>query len=72
MSRMMYGQPKDVFRPQRAMSSIMDLSSSSLMSLEQNSISKRSHLTGGEPCRWYRTLRAWDLPLFRSDRGIRI
>ena len=54
MSRMMYGQPRDVFRPQRAMSSIMDLSSSSLMSWEQNSISKRSHLTGGELCRWCR------------------
>ena len=36
------------------------------------SISEKSPSIGGALCRWCRTLRVWDLPLFLSDRALQV
>lgn len=45
----------------KAMLSTTGTSNGSLMLWGRNSTSKKLHMTVGERCRWYRTLRGWDL-----------
>lgn len=61
MSPMTAGNNRDTCKPQKAMLSTTGTSNGSLMLWGRNSTSKKLHMTVGERCRWYRTLRGWDL-----------
>ena len=72
MCRMTFGSGKAFCKPLRGMSCITVTSRSLSNGSVNASISEKSPLTGGELCRWCRTLRVWALPLFRLDKDLRI
>ena len=72
MSPMMCGSGRVSCRPRRGMWCITAILRNSLNAWGNGSISGRSLLTGGAPCRWSRTWKAWDSRWFPSVRDLRI
>ena len=72
MSPMMCGSGRVSCRPRRGMWCITDILRNSLNAWGNGSTSGRSLLTGGAPCRWSRTWKAWDSRWFPSARDLRI
>ena len=71
MSPMMCGSGRASCRPRRGMWCIMDILRSSLSAWGNGSTSGRLLLTGGAPCRWSRTWKAWDSRWFLLARDLR-